>query len=121
MSVFLKIPKDHWIFETNYFFVIKDKYPVTEGHLLIISKRKAVDYFALNDKEQSELTTAIRISKQFLQNTYGDTDYNIGMNCGEYAGQTVFHFHCHILPRRKGDVDDPRGGVRHSVIGNGYY
>ena len=121
MSVFLDIPKDQWIFDTDYFFVIKDKYPVTEGHLLIISKRKAVDYFALNEKEQSELLTAIKVSKQYLNDTYGKTDYNIGMNCGEYAGQTVFHFHCHIIPRRRGDVDDPRGGVRHSVIGKGYY
>ena len=116
MSVFLDIPKDKWILETDYFFVIKDKYPVTEGHLLIISKRKAVDYFALNEKEQSELIKAISISKLYLHDTYGKTDYNIGMNCGEYAGQTVFHFHCHIIPRRKGDVEDPRGGVRHSVI-----
>ena len=121
MSVFLDIPKDQWILETDYFFVIKDKYPVTEGHLLIISKRKAVDYFTLNEKEQSELIKAISISKQYLHDTYGKTDYNIGMNCGEYAGQTVFHFHCHIIPRRKGDVEDPRGGVRHSVIGKGYY
>ena len=121
MSVFLDIPKDLWILETDYFFVIKDKYPVTEGHLLIISKRKVVDYFALNDKEQLELITAINISKQYLLETYGKTDYNIGMNCGEYAGQTVFHFHCHLIPRRKGDVKDPRGGVRHSVIGKGYY
>lgn len=121
MSVFLDIPKDQWILKTDYFFVIKDKYPVTEGHLLIISKRKAVDYFALNEREQAELITAISISKQYLLNTYGETDYNIGMNCGQYAGQTVFHFHCHIIPRRKGDVEDPRGGVRHSVIGKGYY
>jgi diadenosine tetraphosphate (Ap4A) HIT family hydrolase len=121
MSVFLDIPKEQWILETDYFFVIKDKYPVTEGHLLIISKRKADDYFALNEKEQSELLTAINVSKQYLNDTYGETDYNIGMNCGEYAGQTVFHFHCHIIPRRKGDVEDPRGGVRHSVIGKGYY
>jgi diadenosine tetraphosphate (Ap4A) HIT family hydrolase len=121
MSVFLEIPKEQWILETDYFFVIKDKYPVTEGHLLIISKRKAVDFFDLNKHEQSSLITAISNSKQYLQGTYGETDYNIGMNCGEYAGQTVFHFHCHIIPRRRGDVDDPRGGVRHSVIGKGYY
>ena len=121
MSVFLDIPKEQWILETDYFFVIKDKYPVTEGHLLIISKRKAVDYFALNESEQSELITALSLSKQYLQNTYGETDYNIGMNCGETSGQTVMHFHCHLMPRYDGDVENPRGGVRHSVIGKGYY
>jgi diadenosine tetraphosphate (Ap4A) HIT family hydrolase len=81
----------------------------------------AVDYFDLNEMEQSELVIAISISKQYLHDTYGKTDYNIGMNCGEYAGQTVFHFHCHLIPRRKGDMEDPRGGVRHSVSGKGYY
>jgi diadenosine tetraphosphate (Ap4A) HIT family hydrolase len=121
MSVFNDIPEQHWIIETDYFFVVKDKYPVTEGHLLIISKRKAVDFFALNENEQTELVTTINLSKQYLNDTYGKTDYNIGMNCGEYAGQTVFHFHCHLIPRRKGDAEDPRGGVRHAVIGKGYY
>ena len=46
---------------------------------------------------------------------------NIGMNCGESAGQTVMHFHCHIIPRYNGDMEDPRGGVRHSIEGKGYY
>ena len=110
MSVFNDIPQQHWIIETDYFFVVKDKYPVTEGHLLIISKRKAVDFFALNENEQTELATTINLSKQYLNDTYGKTDYN-----------TVFHFHCHLIPRREGDVEDPRGGVRHAVIGKGYY
>ena len=80
MSVFLEIPKEQWILETDYFFVIKDKYPVTEGHLLIISKRKADDFFALNESEQSALITAVNLSKQYLHKTYGETDYNIEMN-----------------------------------------
>ena len=121
MSVFFDIPEEQWIIETDYFFIIKDKYPVTEGHLLIVSKRKVSDFFDLNSDEQAELTKAIHLCKQHLVNTYGNTDYNIGINCGESAGQTVFHFHCHVIPRRKGDVRDPRGGVRHSVVGKGYY
>ena len=121
MSVFVDIPQEQWILETDYFFVIKDKYPDTEGHLLIISKRKAVDFFALNESEQSSLISAINLSKHYLNKAYGKTDYNIGMNCGEYAGQTVFHFHCHLIPRRDGDVEDPKGGVRHAVVGKGYY
>ena len=67
MSVFLDIPQEQWILETDYFFVIKDKYPVTEGHLLIISKRKAVDFFALNESEQSSLISAINLSKQYVK------------------------------------------------------
>jgi diadenosine tetraphosphate (Ap4A) HIT family hydrolase len=73
MRIFLDFPIEQWILQTDYFFVVKDKYPVTEGHLLIISKRKAVDIFALNDNEQSSLITAISLSKQYLQNTYGET------------------------------------------------
>lgn len=121
MSVFLDIPSDQWILETDYFFVINDKYPVTEGHLLIISKREATDFFELTAKEQQMLPIIIGLCREYINITYGKTDFNIGMNCGKYAGQTVFHFHCHIIPRRKGDMEDPRGGVRHSVIGKGYY
>lgn len=121
MSVFAAINREHWILETSCFFVVKDKYPVTSGHLLIISKREAPDFFELTSDEQVDLIEAINQSKQYLSETYKVTDYNIGMNCGLNAGQTVFHFHCHIIPRRKGDMDDPRGGVRHSVAGKGYY
>jgi len=121
MSVFSNISQSQWVLETKYFFVIRDAYPVTEGHSLIISKRVASDYFGLNTDERQDLNTAIEATRDNLVESFGVNDFNIGMNCGKHAGQTVFHFHCHIIPRRKGDVEDPRGGVRHSVIGKGYY
>ena len=121
MSVFRNISQSQWVLETKYFFVIRDAYPVTEGHSLIISKREASDYFDLNTDERQDLNTAIEATRDNLVESFGVNDFNIGMNCGKHAGQTVFHFHCHIIPRRKGDVEDPRGGVRHSVIGKGYY
>ena len=59
--------------------------------------------------------------KHLIENKFNPHGYNIGMNCGEAAGQTVFHFHCHIIPRYHGDMENPRGGVRHCVVGKGYY
>ncbi len=112
MSVFLEIPNSAYVLEGDYFFVIKDKYPVSPGHLLIITKTLRTDYFSLSNDEKKELTTMIDQAKSFLENEYQPDGYNIGMNCGEVAGQTVFHFHCHIIPRYKGDMSDPTGGVR---------
>ena len=121
MSVFRNISQSQWVLETKYFFVIRDAYPVTEGHSLIISKREVSDYFELSTDERKDLNTAIAATRDNLVESFGVNDFNIGMNCGKYAGQTVFHFHCHMIPRREGDVEDPRGGVRHSVIGKGHY
>ena len=121
MSTFSDISQSQWVLETKHFFVIRDAYPVTEGHSLIISKREVEDYFQLNSEEKQDLALAIEKTRDNLVENFGVKDFNIGMNCGKYAGQTVFHFHCHIIPRREGDVEDPRGGVRHSVIGKGYY
>lgn len=121
MSVFSDISQSQWVLETEYFFVIRDAYPVTEGHSLIISKREVVDFFQLNSEEKQDLSFAIEKTRDNLVEYFHVKDFNIGMNCGKHAGQTVFHFHCHVIPRREGDVEDPRGGVRHSVIGKGYY
>ena len=121
MSVFSDISQSQWVLETKYFFVIRDAYPVTEGHSLIISKREVEDYFQLDTEEKQDLSLAIEKTRDNLVELFSVKDFNIGMNCGKYAGQTVFHFHCHIIPRREGDVENPRGGVRHSVIGKGYY
>jgi diadenosine tetraphosphate (Ap4A) HIT family hydrolase len=121
MSIFSDISQSQWILETKYFFVIRDAYPVTEGHTLIISKREVEDYFQLDTEEKQDLSLAIEKTRDNLVDYFNVKDFNIGMNCGKSAGQTVFHFHCHVIPRREGDVEDPRGGVRHSVIGKGYY
>lgn len=112
MSVFLQIPKDKHLFESEYFFVIRDNYPVSPGHSLIISKELKPDYFSLTNRERAELQEVIMQTKKNLDNEFSPDGYNIGMNCGEVAGQTVMHFHCHIIPRYKGDMDNPRGGVR---------
>lgn len=79
------------------------------------------DYFALNDIEKADLDNAIQLAKLLIEQEYTPDGYNIGMNCGVAAGQTVFHFHCHLIPRYIGDMDDPSGGVRHCIEGKGRY
>ena len=104
--------------EHNSVFAIKDNYPVTEGHHLIISFRHTENYFSMNDQEREDTTALLKVLKLKLEE--GDltiTGFNIGMNSGETAGQTVMHSHIHLIPRRKGDTPNPRGGVR-GVIPN---
>lgn len=121
MSVFLEIPEESVLYRDQFFFIIKDKYPVSPGHLLIISCERRESYFDLMQEEKLHLPKAIDTAKKLIEKEYKPEGYNIGMNCGEVAGQTVMHFHCHLIPRYKGDMEDPRGGVRHSVVGKGYY
>lgn len=118
---FYELPKELQIGETECFFLIRDGFPVSPGHTLIISKELREDYFALNAIEKADLDNAIQLAKELIEREYTPDGYNIGMNCGVAAGQTVFHFHCHVMPRYIGDMDDPSGGVRHCVEGKGRY
>ena len=121
MDNFLAIAASRIIFLDDYFFIIKDAYPVSPGHLLIISNKIKADYFDLSTDEQMALAKAIAKAKELIETEHKPDGYNIGMNCGKAAGQTVFHFHCHVIPRYKGDMENPRGGVRHCVEGKGSY
>jgi diadenosine tetraphosphate (Ap4A) HIT family hydrolase len=108
--------------ENNLAYVIRDGFPVTEGHSLFIPKRHAKDYFELTQSETNAINALMTKQKELLQSNDASIDgFNIGMNCGETAGQTVFHCHVHLIPRRKGDVENPRGGVRHIIAGKGFY
>ena len=111
-SIFTKLRAEHTLFETEHFFVIEDGYPVSPGHLLVISKEPKPDFFALSDAERLELPSAILLAKAWVEERHDPDGFNVGMNCGEAAGQTVMHFHCHVIPRYSGDMADPRGGVR---------
>ena len=121
MEHFLDIPAEKILFKNDYFFIIRDGFPVSPGHLLIISNELRIDYFELSAEEKSALPIIIEVAKNLIEKEYQPDGYNIGMNCGETAGQTVFHFHCHIIPRYQGDMENPRGGVRHCVKGKGNY
>jgi diadenosine tetraphosphate (Ap4A) HIT family hydrolase len=110
------------IAENNLAYSISDGFPVTQGHTLFIPKRHINDYFGLVQAEVNAINALMTENKHMLQK--GDATiegFNIGMNCGEVAGQTIFHCHVHLIPRRKGDVENPRGGVRHIIADKGFY
>ncbi len=121
MKDFTAIQFEKKIYQDEHFFIVKDEFPVSPGHLLIISNQIKRDFFSLSREEKIQLTTTIEKAKQIIEENFKPDGYNIGMNCGEPAGQTVFHFHCHIIPRYNGDMTNPRGGVRHCIKGKGYY
>lgn len=116
-----KIDKERILYEDSDFFIMYDGYPTSPGHILIITNGNEETYFDLSDSKKNKLNSMILKSKEIVESEYNPDGYNIGMNCGLAAGQTVMQFHCHLIPRYAGDVSDPRGGVRHSVIGKGYY
>jgi diadenosine tetraphosphate (Ap4A) HIT family hydrolase len=105
------------ILGTRHFFVVLSEFPVNKGHALIISKRHIPDMFSMNEDEWRELETVIVRTKMTLDRHYNPDGYNIGVNCGEAAGQTVFHLHIHLVPRYNGDVENPRGGIRNFMQG----
>ena len=110
------------IAENNLAYAIRDGFAVTEGHTLFIPKRHVHDYFGLVPAEVNAINRLMAEQRSLLQEHDSTIDgFNIGMNCGETAGQTIFHCHVHLIPRRKGDVENPRGGVRHIITGKGFY
>ena len=121
MTVFSEIEDSKKLFISDYFFIIKDQFPVSPGHLLIISNQVKENYFDLNSDEQKDLLELINVAKELVEKKYQPDGYNIAMNCGEDAGQTVMHFHCHVIPRYKNDVEDPTGGMRNIIPGKGKY
>ena len=100
------------IYQDSSWIAVYDNYPVSKGHVLLIPKRHIKTYFELNYVELASVGVNIGIIKRILDKKFKPTGYNIGINCGESAGQTVPHCHIHIIPRYDGDVEDPRGGVR---------
>lgn len=93
-------------------FVIKDNFPVSPGHVLIIPNNHFDNWFEATQEVQFDIFKAISETKKILDQEYHPDGYNIGINCGQAAGQTVMHLHVHLIPRYKGDMEDPRGGVR---------
>ena len=110
------------IAENTLAYAIEDGFPVTEGHTLIIPKRHVIDYFGLSTAEVSATNQLLHeVKNKLCSSDETITGFNIGMNAGRSSGQTVFHSHTHLIPRREGDVDNPKGGVRHVINGKGYY
>lgn len=105
------------IVESATAYSIFDKFPVSNGHALIIPKRHCEDYFNLTFKEQSACIFMLNTVKQIIQKTFNPDGFNVGINIKEAAGQTIPHVHVHLIPRYEGDVEHPRGGIR-GVIPN---
>jgi len=107
------IEKDRIIASNELCYAVRDGFPVTEHHTLIIPYRHIADYFGLYQPELNAVNQMINEVKEGIEKIDSSvTGFNIGMNNGEDAGQSVFHCHIHLIPRRKGDVDNPKGGVR---------
>jgi diadenosine tetraphosphate (Ap4A) HIT family hydrolase len=98
--------------ESNLAYAKYDLYPVSEGHTLVITKRHISGYFETTEEERLELWQLIDRAKAELHKKFSPDAFNIGINDGEAAGQTVPHLHIHLIPRYSGDVSDPAGGVR---------
>lgn len=100
------------IVETATVFSFYDKFPVSEGHSLVVPKRLVSNYFDLTLKEQTACWIVVNKVKAILQEKFKPDGFNVGININEEAGQTIPHCHIHVIPRYKGDVENPRGGIR---------
>lgn len=105
----------------EHVFALWDGFPVSEGHALIVPYRHVATWFEATPEERAELFGAIETVCAVIREHWPADGFNIGVNLGEAAGQTVPHLHLHVIPRRHGDVPDPRGGVRHVIPGKGFY
>ncbi len=120
--VFCNVPQARVIRENELAFVIRDDFPVTPLHTLIIPKRHVSGYFDLSSPEISACQKLLAETRdEILSADSSVKGFNIGVNQGAVAGQTIFHCHIHLIPRREGDVQKPQGGVRHVIPGKGHY
>jgi diadenosine tetraphosphate (Ap4A) HIT family hydrolase len=106
------LPQERILLETETTLAFFDAYPVTEGHTLVIPKRHMASIFELYPKELTMLWAQVATIRRLLVEKYNPDAFNIGVNDGFAAGQTVPHAHIHVVPRRNGDTTDPRGGIR---------
>lgn len=110
---FCDMPAARIVAENELCYAVRDLYPVTRQHTLVIPKRHVADYFDLYQPERNAAQVLLEAEREKIGSTDKEVSgFNVGINCGEDAGQTIFHCHIHLIPRRKGDVDDARGGVR---------
>ena len=120
--IFCSPPKERLYLSNDLAYAIWDGFPVTAYHSLVIRFRHAEDYFSLSSDEVLACDELLRQARaKLLSEDASIKGFNIGLNVGAAAGQTIFHCHFHLIPRRTGDVENPRGGVRHIIPGKGNY
>jgi diadenosine tetraphosphate (Ap4A) HIT family hydrolase len=118
-SPFLQRPESEWVASNELAFAIRDAYPVSPGHSLVVPRRLVPDWDEASAEERSAILALVDEVKTGLRASHSPDGFNVGFNEGAAAGQTVFHLHVHVIPRYTGDVPDPRGGIRHAVMGKG--
>lgn len=107
-----KDEKEKIVLENELAFAVFDEFAVSKGHMIFMTKRHVKDFFETTKEERIAIFELIDEAKKIIDKKYKPTGYNIGMNCGVSAGQSVMHIHTHLIPRYNGDVENPRGGVR---------
>lgn len=106
------MPSERIVEAGEHAFVVLDAYPISPGHSLVVSRRHVADVFELTQSEVSDMLALIQSARERIDQAHQPAGYNVGVNVGVHAGQTVPHVHIHVIPRYPGDVDDPTGGVR---------
>lgn len=109
---FCTLPESRIIDASTLAMVVRDAFPVSPGHTLVIPKRHVGSYFDLTELERQDLLSLLDKAKLVIDQEFTPDGYNIGINDGSAAGQTVPHLHIHLIPRYNADLPDPRGGVR---------
>ena len=110
------------IAENDLAYAVRDGFPVSRYHTLLVPKRHTFDFFGLTSEELVAIQALISDQKKQIEALDASVEgFNVGMNCGEIAGQSIWHCHVHLIPRRKGDVKNTRGGVRNIISGKGDY
>lgn len=113
--------KHRIILENDFGYARWDNFPVSPGHLEIVPKTHVASFFDLSEKQLVELFWLLKEARRVIEEKYHPDSYNIGINDGKAAGQTIRHLHLHLIPRYQGDVEDPRGGIRNVIPGKGKY
>ncbi len=121
MSIFLTVDPAEWVASNQLAFAIRDRFPVGPGHTLVITRRVVADWFAASRDEQLAVLDLVQVVKEQLDQGMHPDGFNVGLNAGRAAGQTVMHLHVHVIPRFVGDVEDPRGGVRYVIPARANY
>jgi len=111
-SPFQPIAPERIVAESTHAIAIKDAFPVSKGHTLVVPKRVVAHFYELSPDEQAEVWKLVAEVRALLDKELHPAGFNVGLNDGAAAGQTIPHAHVHVIPRYKGDRDDPRGGVR---------
>ena len=114
--------EENSLIKNEFAYAIFDKFPVTKFHVLVIPKRHVETFFELSLSEKNQCLDLLdQVKEKIIQKDDSISGFNVGINIGKDAGQTIMHCHIHLIPRREGDVIEPQGGIRNIIPGKGKY